>query len=122
MRRAGWAEGHEVGTCPETTGLSSEMAQGAPCASPAICKEEPSRGPPHLAPNCLPGWPCRVYYWGSFEALHCVARHRHRCLEKWKSRTKGQPQKSVGVETIRTSPGRTPKKDHMKQRNRLTSS
>lgn len=108
MRRAVWGEVcNQVRTRPGATGLSSEMAhQGAPVhphvqrgaqsGSPTTCTKLPAR----MAMHCL----LLGQLWGF--VLCCKTQHC--CLQKWKSRAKGQLQKNMGVEATRTSPSSTP--------------
>lgn len=93
--------GHrEVRTCPRATDPSKEGTKEPPaqilsCPSPA-------------------GW---QEHWGRLWGLHGAARHRQRCLQTWRTRTKCQLQKNVHVGIIRKRPQGDPQKDDTNQKN-----
>lgn len=112
-------EGYEKGRVRRGVQSSGTLAclQRLPTKGPLCLPCKVQRGAQSWSPTF--GTKQSVYCWCRFEAFHCVVRHRHCSLLKWKSRTNVQLQKKWVWRQWRQAPAGLLKKDHMKQNSHL---
>lgn len=100
-------------TCPRRP-TKGPVMQTLLCAKKRLI---PWAVPRHLHACTQPSRMATQGNWGRLGALLSAARHRQRCLKKWKTRAKCQLQKNMHVGVIRKRPKADPEKDQVNQKN-----